>query len=215
MNPGWTKVMKSVGKGSTLLWVMRWHVYQWVYTDHVCNRIHQKYTFDSVNKFNMRLHASAGTLFMLWQWDFGIFPSSSTVHSWPALLLLQTQLSVSTVLRSVFMVCWHLGSASSHWGWAFTSRWVHKSTQRYVLRPYVGIVRCFRDKCKNNAWLRGTILKERRERGIIAAPCWLLCTGRRTSVCLTGLRTPLEQSSVCSHVRPELQDKQSYFKINK
>lgn len=122
----------------------------------------------------------------------------------------QTQLSVNTVLRSVFMVCWHLGSVSSHWGWAFTSRWVHKSTQRYVLWPYVGIVRCFHDKCKNNTWIRGTILKERRERGIIAAPCWLLCTGRRTSVCLTGLRTPLEQSSVCSHVRPELQEKQSY-----
>lgn len=37
------------------------------------------------------------------------------------------------------------------------------------------------------------------------APCWRLCTGRRTSVCLRDLHTLWAQSSVCSRVRPELQ----------
>lgn len=42
------------------------------------------------------------------------------------------------------------------------------------------------------------------------APCWLPCTGRRTSVCPTGLHTPSVRSSGCSHVTPELQQTQSY-----
>lgn len=50
-----------------------------------------------------------------------------------------------------------------------------------------------------------TEVRSNGERRIIAAPCWLPCTGRRTSVCLIDLRTLLEQSSVCSHVRRELQ----------
>lgn len=45
-----------------------------------------------------------------------------------------------------------------------------------------------------------------------SVPCLLPCTGRRTSVCLRGLHTLSEQSSVCSRVRPELQEEQSYFK---
>lgn len=92
------------------------------------------------------------------------------VHSSPprcTVITLNSKPSCQSLLRSVFMVCWHLGMASSHWGWAFTSRWVHKSTRWYVLWPYVGIVRRFRDKCKKQRVTRGMIAKERsgRERG--------------------------------------------------
>lgn len=51
-----------------------------------------------------------------------------------------------------------------------------------------------------------------RERGIVGAPCWLRCTGRRTSVCLTGLHIPSGRSSVCSHARPELQEEERVSK---
>lgn len=39
-----------------------------------------------------------------------------------------------------------------------------------------------------------------------AVPYWLLCTDKRTSVCLRGLHTLLVQSSICSHVKQELQE---------
>lgn len=136
MNLGWRKQMKYVGKGSKM-WLMWWLVYQGVYIKHISNGSHQKYTSDRIHKFNKRLQASAGTLFTLWQWDLRQ-PSSSTVHR-RAAIAPNSKPSCQSLLRIVFMVCWHRGMASSHWGWAFTSRWVHKSTQWYALWPYVGI----------------------------------------------------------------------------
>lgn len=75
-----------------------------------------------------------GPLFMFWQWDFGIFlsgphPSCFTADLYCYYSKLQTQLPVNRVLGFAFMVCWHLGSISSHWEWAFTSGWVHMLTQ--------------------------------------------------------------------------------------
>lgn len=114
---------------------------------------------------------------------------------------LQTQLSVNTVLRSVFMVYWHLGRLSSQQGRAFTSRWACKSTQQCAH----GTI------CRDSRPGRWEMQKQRSSlRGRRAAPCWPLCTGRRTSACPTGPRTPLEQSSGCSRARPELQRKQQH-----
>lgn len=123
---------------------------------------------------------------------------------------LQTQLSVNTVLRSVFMVYWHLGRLSSQQGRAFTSRWVCKSTQQCAHGTICRDSRPGRWQVqKQPVTLRWSL------RGRRAAPCWPLCTGRRTSACPTGPRTPLEQSSGCSRARPELQRKQQHQKSAK
>lgn len=96
----------------------------------------------------------------LWKWDFwNISPrlASSTAELHRYYPKLQTQLSVNRVLRSVFMVCWHLERLSSQQGRAFTSRWVRKSTQQCALGPYVGMVGCVGDKCKNSLWHSGRV----------------------------------------------------------
>lgn len=136
---------------------------------------------------------------------FGIFhtgphpaPFTADLHCYYSKL--QNQLSVNSVLRNVFMVCWHLRERFQSPGVSFHFRSVHKLTRQYMLRPYVAPLP--QQVQKQHMTQRYDRTGERR---IIAAPCWLPCTGRRTSVCLIGLRTLLEQSSVCSHVRRELQ----------
>ena len=82
----------------------------------------------------------------------------------------------------------------------------------------LGWSRCL-DMCKNNLDAEGWLLQVRedskRANRRKTAPYWLPCTGRRTSVSLIGPHTLLERSSVCSHVRPELQKKQSDFNFLK
>lgn len=148
---------------------------------------------------------------MLWRWDFGnisLRPSSSTVHSWPALLLLQTPnpavsqhssekcvygLLTSTEWFQSLGVSFHF-QVSAQVNTAIRASTICRDSP---LLPWQ--VQKKKTKTTHDTW--GTI-----SRGIKAAPCWLLCTGRRTSVCLKDLRTLLERSSGCSHVRPELQD---------
>lgn len=163
-----------------------------------------------------RMWASAGPLFTLTKWAFGIFYSGPYCPCFTADLhcyysTLRAQLSVYTVLGSVFFffkVCWHLGSVSSHYGWAFTFRWVHTLTRatRALRAPAIcwdgRAAFCGEKRLWANEWRD-------------ALPCWLLCTGRRTSVCLRGLHTLLVLSSVCSHVKPELKGTHYVNKTNR
>lgn len=160
------------------------------------------------------LHALVGTLFTLWHRVFGIFCSALVPHQLTADLHCYYFKPLNTA------VCQH-SSEKCVYG-LLTSR-------EYFQSP--GVSFHFQVSAQVNTAIRAsticqdsplpvTIVKTRhlvskgqKGRGIRAAPCWLLCTGKRTSVCLTGLRTLSEQSSGCSHVRPELQEKQFQNKI--
>lgn len=218
MNLGWRKQMKYIGKGSKM-WLMWWLVYQGVYTKHISNGSHQKYTSDRIHKFNKRLQASAGTLFMLWQWDSGTFRSSSPhppqftaeVHCYHSKL--QTQLSV-TSKKCVY------GLLTSRDGFQSLGVSFHFQVSAQVNTVIRALTICWDSLPllwqvqKSNAWLMWYDPKRTKwkGKGILGAPCWLRCIGRRTSVCLTGLHILSGRSSVCSHERPELQEEERVSK---
>lgn len=144
--------------------------------------------------------------------------SSSVVHSWPALLLLQT-LNPAVSLHSSKKCVYGLLTSRERFQSLEVSFHFQVSAQVNTAIHALAICRDGHAASRTSATTtydtEVMISQEARERGVIAAPCWLLCTGRRTSVCLIGLRTLLGQSSGCSRARPKLQEKQISIKRKK
>lgn len=175
------------------------------------HRIHLKYTCGSINCCNTIiqawLHVLAGTLFTCGRGVFGIFCSALVPHQFTADLHCYYFKPLNTA------VCQH-SSEKCVYG-LLTSREYFQSpgvSFHFQVSAQVNMAIRASAICQDSrrpvtiVKTRGLFSKGQQGRGIRAAPCWLLCTGKRTSVCLTGLRTLSEQSSGCSHVKPELQE---------
>lgn len=165
-------------------------------------------TFNTTQKnvaVQARMRASAGPLFMLWKLGFGnilLRPLLSLLHSWPAVLLFHTP------LPAVFL-------HSSRKCFSFFPLWFVDILRVF---PVTRIELSLSDECNVNmsytcsgrmlTWTRCLYDEKRSSANECrdAVPYWLLCTDKRTSVCLRGLHTLLVQSSICSHVKQELQE---------
>lgn len=139
------------------------------------------------------------------------FPPTRILHSWPAPLLSQTPnpaVSQHSSKKSVYglLTC---GEAFQSAGVSFHFQVSAQVNTAMRARTICRDSRlCWWQAQKQPVTFRSSLEGRR------AAPCWPLCTGRRTSVCPTGPRTPLERSSGCSHARPELQQKQHHHLSN-
>lgn len=144
----------------------------------------------------------------LWKMGFlEYFSATRILHSWPALLLPQTPnpaVSQHSSRKCVY------GLSTS--GEAFQSA---GASFHFQVSAQVNTAMCARTICRDSRLCRWQVQKQAVTfrsplGGRRAAPCWPPCTGRRTSVCPPGPRTPSERSSGCSRARPELQRKQQH-----
>ena len=113
-NKSWlSKTNERRGCSNVFRVIIWWHLSECLYVTHISAKIPAKFTknidstWDKVPSTDPCLCQTFIYALARRFWN--------TLHHQPALLLLQTQsLSVNTVLRSVLMVCWHLGNVSRH-----------------------------------------------------------------------------------------------------
>lgn len=169
------------------------------------------------------IRASAGPLFMVWRRDLGIFctgphPPRFTADLHCYYSKLQTPNPAVSQHSSRKCVYGLLTSRESFPSLVVSFHFqVSAQVNRVIHAPaicrdgHAASMASAKTTFDTEVWYNRREGEEKRDNSRNTAPCWLRCTGRRTSVFLIGLHTLLEQSSVCSHARPELRGKQSYF----
>lgn len=134
-------------------------------------------------------------------WNISLIPSSPTRPSWVTLLLVQIQAQLC--LNSSKKCLYGLFTSRERFqslGVSYYFRVTAPVDNNTCSGHMPGQPNSFPGKYQRIPSIEG-------KSDFGGLPYWPQCTDRRTSVCLRDLRTLLEQSSVCSHVRPELHTK--------